>query len=189
MRPTLLALLPAAFLFTACLAHTAYGPSSDDRLDESTSERPSRDGAEAAALSCSDLAVQLRKARLDDQPEADRLKALIEIFGVARSRADRLDEAIGRNPDLVYSADGDAIKANQEECRAVFADSRSDLDRSVREIVELPVIQEVHGRRTVSVARLDFGLVRSAIATLDPDDKDFLLGRLDAAEKRVSSDR
>jgi len=169
-----------------CATHAAYGPSSDERLEAALSSGHSREGADVAGISCSELGRRLREAKSDDRPEGDRLQALMEIHRIAQERVNRLDAAVVRNPDLVYSADGDAIKNNLEGCRSFYADVRSDFDRYVREIVDLPVIQEVRGRETVNVARLDLGLLRKAINALDPDDRDVLLGRVDGAEKKIN---
>jgi hypothetical protein len=168
-------------------AHPAYGPSSDQRLESATSEKGSAEGAEVKDVRCNDLAQKLKDSRNEDKPEAERLQGLIDIFTNAKERFGKLDDAVAKNPDLVYSADGESIKANLDECRAFFADARSDLDRYIREVCDLPVIQELQGGKTVNVARIDFGLLRGAITTLDPDDKDVLMGKIDAAEKKVGS--
>jgi uncharacterized protein YcaQ len=188
MRSTRLApaMLLTALAGACATAGGAYGPSSDQRLEEATAARPSTEGAEVSSVRCSDLPPRLKDAKNDDKPEAERLTTETELYTAAKDRFTKLDEAAMRNPDLLYAADGEAIKAAREECQSFYADARSELDRTVREICEMPVIQEVQGAKTVGVARMDFKLVRNAVEALSPDDKDALLGKLDAAERRVA---
>lgn len=186
MRPTLkLAFLPALAALAACPAHTAFGPGGDERLESTLSEAASTEGSDAGALKCDELQKQLKASRVEERTEKERLKVLAEVFEGARDNMNKLDAAVDSNPDLLYGAAGEQVKSNLDECRSTYADVRSELDRNVRDIADLPVIQEVQGKEMVSVPRVDFALLRSTIATLDPDDKDVLLGKVDAAEKKV----
>lgn len=187
MRHSLFRAAPlAALALAACPAHTAFGPGSDERLESSVNEKASREGGgDVAGVSCTDLLEKFRDSRSEDKPETERLKVLVEVYAASRDRREKLDSAIDRNPDLIYTTDGESTKSAQEGCRAAFADIRSDLDRYLREVVDMPIIQELQGREMVNVARLDFGLVRNAIATLDPDDKEAMLARVEAAERKV----
>jgi hypothetical protein len=189
MRPTRFAVAVLSSLLGVACAHSAYGPSSDQRLEDSTTAKRSTEGADVASVKCTDLVPRLREAKSEEKPEGERLSVLIELFNSAKDRHTKLDEAVSRNPDLIYLAGGENTKANRDECRVFFADVRSDLDRFVREISDMPVIQEVQGNRTVGVARLDYALVRTALEALAPDDKDVLTARIDSAEKRVGSAR
>jgi hypothetical protein len=188
MRPTLkLPLLPACAALAACPAHSAYGPGGDERLESTLSESASTEGADAASLKCDELQKKLKAIRVEERGEKERLKILSEVFEGARTNMNKLDDAVAANPDLLYGTAGDQVKSNLEDCRSTFADVRSELDRSVRDIVDLPVIQELQGKSMVNVPRLDFAVLRSTITTLDPDDKDVLLSKVDAAEKKVGS--
>lgn len=183
MRTPSLAALLAALSLISC-AHSAYGPSSDQRLEEATSSEPSTEGADVAAIRCVDLIGLAQGSKSDETPEADRLNTKTEVFTAARERHTKLDDAIRRNPDLIYSADGATIKANRDECQSLFADARSDLDRFVRELCDPLLIQDISGR---TVARIDFLLIRNALEALGPEDKDMLLAKVDAAEKRIGA--
>ncbi|MFN7131492.1 MAG: hypothetical protein ACK4N5_05375 [Myxococcales bacterium] len=175
----------ACGLLAGCATHAAYGPDSDTRLEQATTEKASAEGAEASQIKCADIQPKLRSA--DEKPEGERMKVLTEAFKEVKDRATRLEDAIARNPDLVFTETGDAVKSNLEECRAALADATSTLDRSVRDIAELPVIQEVQGNRTVPVPRMEFEIVREAIETLGPGDKDVLLAKIESAEKKVAA--
>src|SRR2546430_6649379 len=72
-------------------------------------------------------------------------------------------------------------------CTAIVADTRNSFERFVREVIELPVLKEFHGGNEVPVARVDFGILRQALDSLNPDDKDSLLTRVDTAEQKVGS--
>jgi len=179
------ALLASVFAF-ACATHSAYGPSSDDRLENETSGKRSSEGADDVAdLKCDDLRKKLKESKFAERTEAETLKFYSDIYTKSRERVTKLDEAINRNPDLIYGAEGDAVKNNSEECRSTFADIASDFDRYVRSIMDPLIIQEVKGRDTVEVARVDFKVLREAIDALAPDDKDVLIGKIESAAARV----
>ncbi|MBI5544379.1 MAG: hypothetical protein HY901_10845 [Deltaproteobacteria bacterium] len=185
MRPNhLVSALCACLLAVAC-AHPAYGPDSDQRLETAISERASSEGADVAGLKCSDLKPKLEDARNADQPESERLQTMTTVFTTAKERALKLDDAVTRNPDLLYGASGEAIKSNLEECRAFFADVRSDFDHFIRDVCDLPILKDVQTNR--DVARLDLSILRDAITVLDPDDKDILIGRVENAERKTGS--
>jgi hypothetical protein len=183
MRTPSLAALLAGLSLISC-AHSAYGPSSDQRLEDAISSQPSTEGAEVATVRCADLIGRAQESKSEERPEADRLNIKTEVFTAARERHTKLDDAVTRNPDLIYSAEGETIKANHDECQSLFADARSDLDRFVRELCDPLLIQDISGR---TVARIDFALIRNALETLGPEDKDMLLAKVDAAEKRIST--
>lgn len=176
--------LSLAGLLPGCATSGAYGPDSDTRLEMATTETASAEGSEAMEIKCDDIGGKLRSA--DEKPEGERLKSITETYSEVKSRATKLEDAIARNPDLVFTSTGDQVKSNLDGCRSALADATSNLDRSIRDIAELPVIQEVQGNKTVAVPRLDFAIVRSALDVLNPDDKDQLLGKIDSAEKKVA---
>ena len=69
----------------------------------------------------------------------------------------------------------------------VADDVRVEFERYVRELVDVPTVQEVKGGNTITVARLDFETLREAIEKLAPDDKEQLLGRVASAERKVET--
>lgn len=187
--PSRLAAVLVFLLAAACRSSGgAYGPGSDERLEAETTQKASAEGSDdATKTNCAELGKKLKENKSEEKPEADRLQGMNELFVDAKGRYTKLDDAVGKNPDLVYAEHAAAVKANLDECRHVFADVRSELDRFLREVCDLPVIQEVQGNAKVNVARLDYGLIRTAIGTLDPDDKDMLLAKVDAAEKKTGA--
>jgi hypothetical protein len=176
-------ILTIAALLVASCAHPAYGPSSDQRLESSTGEAGSSEGSDAASTKCSDLKPKFDQARDSEKPESERMQVETDVYTNAKERAAKLEDAVNKNPDLLYSAAAEAIKGNLDECRSFYADVRSDFDRFIRDVCDLPVIKEVQGNK--DVARIDLGILRSAIAALDPDDKDVLNNKVDAAERKV----
>lgn len=183
MRTPSFAALLAALAAASC-AHSAYGPSSDQRLEDATSSKMSTEGADVATIRCADLIPRAQESKSEEKPEADRLNIKAEVFTAARERHTKLDDAVTRNPDLIYSPNGDTIKANRDECQSFFADARSDLDRFVREVCEPLLIQDISGK---TVARLDFSVIRNALEALGPEDKDVLLAKVEAAERKVGA--
>ena len=174
--------LCASLLAVGC-AHPAYGPSSDARLEAATSSSTSSEGADVAGLKCSDLKGKFAVSRDSEVPEGERLTKMTEVFVAAKERSTKLDDAVARNPDLLYSADAQTIKANMDECRSFYADVRSDFDRFLRDLCDLPVIKDVASSR--DVARVELGVLRTAITALDSDDKDVLMNKVDAAERKT----
>lgn len=183
MRSTLfLSAALCAGLFFGC-AHSAYGPTSDQRLENSLSEGASTEGADATAIKCADLKKKFDESRDADVPEGDRMHKMTDVFTNAKERSTKLDEAVSKNPDLLFGGNADVIKANLDECRSFYAEVRSDFDRFIRDVCDLPVIKDVASNK--DVARLDLGVLRGAIVALDPDDKDVLIGKVETAEKKT----
>lgn len=172
----------ATLLVVGC-AHPAYGPSSDARLEAATSSSTSSEGADVAGLKCGELKGKFAVSRDSEVPESERLTKMTEVFVAAKERSTKLDDAVAKNPDLLYSAEADVIKANLDECRTFFADVRSDFDRFIRDLCDLPVIKDVASSR--DVARVELGVLRAAITALDSDDKDVLMNKVDAAERKT----
>src|SRR5690606_11199009 len=90
-----------------------------------------------------------------------------------------------RNPDLAYQEGSAEIIAARDGCVQSAADVRLDFEGLVREIVQLPVVDEYRDGKPVKAARLPFDTLRSAIEQLGLDDKETLLTRLANAEKTV----
>lgn len=164
--------------------------SSEERLDRELQLPPvgeTIDAKQLAATHCQDVAPALAKARSESRPEGDRLDSYAELYESLKTRTDRFEIALTRNPDLAYQEDHQEIVAAREICIQQTADVRMEFDRYVRELVDVPTVQEIKGGNTVTVARLDFGVLRDAIETLAPDDAEQMLARVAAAEKRVGT--
>ena len=162
--------------------------SSEERLDRELSAAPTRqeiDEGELKKLSCQDTPDELAQARNENRPETDRLMAYVELYEALRKKLSTFEEAMTRNPDLHYQEKNQDIVAARDVCIQQVADVRVELETYLRELVNVPTVQEIKGGSTVTVARLDFNTLRQAIETLNPDDKDALLNRVNAAEKKV----
>jgi hypothetical protein len=177
--------MAVAAVFAAACTHEV---SSEERLDRETASDPKKDAVSQEALekiTCSDTKSDLEKARNENRPETDRVMGYIELYDSLRKRTQTFEEAMIRNPDLAYTEGSAKIVAARDVCVQQTADIKVEFDRYVRELVDVPTVQEIKGGNTVTVARLDFGTLRQAIETLSPDDKDQLLNRVNSAEKKV----
>jgi hypothetical protein len=164
--------------------------SSEERLDRETQYLEGRDTPDAAALAkvnCDDTLDVLNQARNVTLPESDRLMRYRALYTSLVNRNATFDEEMARNPDLHYTEGNQKLVAARESCVEQMADVRVEFDTYVRELVDVPTVQELKGGNTVTVARLDFTTLRQAIETLNPEDKEQLLTRVDGAEKRVAS--
>ncbi|MFP2960408.1 hypothetical protein ACLEPN_21955 [Myxococcus sp. 1LA] len=162
--------------------------SSDERLDRETqnlSVKETPGAAELEKLTCDDSTEALTKARNVNRPETDRLVDYIELYSSLRKRTATFEEAMSRNPDLSYREGTQHLVNAKDTCIQQTADVRVEFETYMRELVEVPTVQEIKGGNTVTIARLDFNTLRQAIETLEPDDKESLLNRVNAAEKRV----
>ena len=182
--------LVAALSLAGCASHSAYGPESDERIDDgvsaSSSQNSSADASMLMSLSCQDQAKALTAASLEAD-EAKKLKMLGDTYLKAKENFTKLDEAASSQTDLLYGKEGDQIKANLDGCRDTSAAAYSAFDRFIREIVDMPVVQEMKNRKMVNVARVNFAIVRDAIAKLDASDKEVLTGKLAAIEPTLDS--
>ncbi len=181
-------LLVAAFAIalwsTACVKEI----SSDERLERETTRTDPKEALGAKDLKkikCDDTAANLAKARNENKPETDRVNDYIELYESLKARSAKFDEAMSRNPDLAYQDGSQELISAKEQCIQQVADIRLEFEGYVRELVEVPTVQEIKGGSTVTVARLDFGTLRQAIETLNPDDRESLLNRVNNAEKKV----
>ncbi len=183
-------LLAAATVFflsvTGCAAREL---SSDERLDRETANLTVKDSPKAGELeklSCENTGEELNKARNVNRPETERLTDYITLYESLRKRTQTFEEAMSRNPDLQYKEGAGNIVNAKEVCIQQTADVRVEFETYVRELVDVPTVQEIRGGNTVTIARLDFNTLRQAIETLALDDKDSLLNRVANAEKKVS---
>ncbi len=161
--------------------------SAEERL-ENASPAPLKAGhtkEQLAKLSCVDAPAALVKAREVNRPETERVQSYMDLYESLRKRTDAFEDALRRNPDLAYQDGSVQIVEAKDLCIQQTADVRLEFERYVRELVEVPTVQEVKGGNSVTIARLDFATLRDAIDLLGPDDKDQLLNRVASAEKKV----
>jgi hypothetical protein len=164
--------------------------SSDERLDRETANiavKETPKAGELERLHCENTAEELNKARNVNRPETDRLSDYITLYETLRKRIQVFDDAMSRNPDLQYREGAATIVNAREVCIQQTADVRGEFETYIRELVDVPTVQEIKGGNTVTIARLDFNTLRQAIETLNPDDKDTLLNRVGNAERKVSA--
>ena len=179
---------------TVVLLSTATGCvkrelSSDERLDRETknlSVGETPEASDLAKLSCDNITEDLVRARNVNRPETDRLVDYINLYETLHKRTTTFEEAMVRNPDLAYRDGSQQIVAAKETCIQQTADVRVEFETYMRELVDVPTVQEIKGGNTVTIARLDFKTLRQAIEALAPDDKEQLIVRVDTAEKKVT---
>lgn len=162
--------------------------SSDDRLDRETKFADSLKSATATELmqlKCDDINLELAKARDDSAPEEKRMATYVELFDRVKERNTKFEESLARNPDLAYQDGSEQIIAARDGCIQSAADVRFDFEGLVREIVQLPVVDDFRDGKSIKTARLSFESLRNAIEQLELDDKDSLLAKLANAEKTV----
>jgi hypothetical protein len=184
----LLAAATVVFLSTAGCA--AKEITSDERLDRDTANTAVKDtpgASDLEKLTCDNTVEELNKARNVNRPETDRLSDYISLYESLKKRAATFEEAMMRNPDLQYREGATNIVAAKESCIQQTADLRVEFESYVRELVDVPTVQEIKGGNTVTIARLDFNTLRQAIETLALDDKESLFNKVANAEKKVST--
>jgi hypothetical protein len=183
MSKRIVTALSTALLMTGCVKEI----SSEDRLERDTkrSEVSAESAGDLIKLKCDDITSSLSKARDDSAPEEKRLATYTDLFDQVKERNARFDEALNRNPDLAYQEGSAEVIAARDGCIQSAADVRLDFEGLVREIINLPVVDEYRDGKPVKAARLNFEILRDAIEKLALDDKDALLTRLANAEKTV----
>jgi len=188
MRISLATGLLIAPLLAGCIHG---GPSSDERLDQDTRGIEAPDQAirrsDLAKINCQDTAKDLTKARSENRPEVERLTTYMALYDSLRQRVDTFEEAMNRNPDLAYQEGNQPLVAAKDLCIQQQADVQKEFETYVRDIVNVPIVQEVKGGATHDVARLDFGTLKRAIQELAPDDKDALMAKVATAEKHLAT--
>ena len=181
-------LLVAASAVALCASGCVKEISSDERLERATEKVDVKEALGAKDLQkikCDDTAANLAKARNENKPETDRVNDYIELYESLKARSAKFDEAMSRNPDLAYQEGSQELISAKEQCIQQSADIRLEFERFIRDLVDVPTVQEIKGGATVTVARLDFGTLKQAIETLNPDDRESLLNRVSNAEKKV----
>lgn len=162
--------------------------SNEDRLDRDTTRTDSMKSTAAGELSkmrCDDINSELIKARDETRSEEARLTSYVDLYERVKSRTVKFDEAISHNPDLAYQEGSENIVGAREGCIQSQADVRLDFEGLVREIMQMPVVEEIRNGSTVKVSRLNFDTLRTAIEKLDLDDKESIYAKLNNAEKQV----
>lgn len=180
----------ATVFFLSVTGCAARELTSDERLDRETGNLAVKDtpkAGELEKLTCENTSEDLAKARNVNRPETDRLLDYINLYESLRKRTQTFEEAMSRNPDLQYREGADKIVSAKEVCIQQKADVKVEFETYMRELVDVPTVQEIKGGNTVTIARLDFNTLRQAIETLAPDDKDALLNRVANAEKKVTA--
>lgn len=164
--------------------------SSEERLDKETpslgNAKATPDAAELSKVHCDDTGDALSAARNVNRPESDRVISYIDLYTSLQKRNTTFEEAMSRNPDLHYTEGSQKLVLARETCIQQTADVKVEFETYVRELVDVPTVQEIKGGNTVTIARLDFNTLRQAIDTLNPDDKEQLMGRVLNAEKKVA---
>lgn len=163
--------------------------SSEERLERespSAHSAPAPTKEELSKIDCLP-GEDLLQARNASRPETDRVQDYATLYTALVKKVKAFEEALTRNPDLQYQDGSQRIAAARETCLQQSADLRVEFDRYVRELVDVPTVQEVKGGKTQTVARIDFDALRDAIQILDPEDKELLLARLGAAEQRLEA--
>jgi hypothetical protein len=162
--------------------------SSDDRLERESTGGDVREAITASdlkAVRCDDLANELKKARDENRNETDRVQDYSDLYKSLMERSAKFDEAMTRNPDLAYKEGSQDIVAAKDNCIKQTADIKVEFESYVRELVSMPTVSDVKSGTPVTVARLDFNTLRSAIEILAPDDREALLTKVGNAEKKI----
>ncbi|HVE81965.1 MAG TPA: hypothetical protein VND93_03925 [Myxococcales bacterium] len=165
--------------------------SSEERLEREISTGPAGAPVSAADLgkiSCADASEQLAKARAAERDETARLMAYMDLYSSIKKKVTTLEDAMSRDPDIRYQDGTKNVVDAHGLCVQQQADVRLELESVVRDLVQVPIVEEVKGGSTVPAARIDFNTLRLAIEALAPDDKDALLGRIASAEKKLESE-
>jgi hypothetical protein len=163
---------------------------SEERLDRETKRTNSLSSSTAGDLlksRCDDIATELIKARDANTTEEKRINIYGDLFDRVKERTVQFDEALARNPDLEFQEGSREIIGARDGCVQAAADVRLDFEVLVRDIVNIPVVEEIRDGRAVKAPRLSFESLREAIEKLDPDDKESLVVRLSNAEKTVDT--
>ncbi len=188
MSKRILSAAPGVILIASLTAGCVKEITSDERLERETSRNNARGTAtadELLGLKCDDLSSDMSQARDETQAEDKRLTTYLDLIDSVKDRTARFNDALSRNPDLAYQEGSQDIIAARDGCIDVQADLRRDFESLVREIVQVPVVDDYKDGKAVKAARTDFGLLRDSIKALDLDDREQLNTRLNNAEKNI----
>jgi hypothetical protein len=166
--------------------------SSEERLERATSPAPEGDVPSAEALlklpcGAGDKTEMWIAARNEGRSETERLKSFITLHTTMSGNVTLLETAMARNPDLKYQEGSEKLTAMHQDCVQLASDARTEFDRYLHALLESPTVDEVKGGNTVTMPRLDFGLLHSAIDALNAPDKDIMQKRMEMAEQKLGS--
>jgi hypothetical protein len=164
--------------------------SSEERLERETrylSIGQTPDAASLEKIDCNETAELLSQARSVNRPESDRVRDYISLYRELLQKTKIFEDAMTRNPDLQYQEGSQRFADARDVCIQQSADVRVEFERYIRDLVDLPTVQEIKGGHTITVARLDFATLRQGIDSLDPEDKETLMARVAAAEKKIGT--
>lgn len=173
-------------LFALACAHSAYGPSSDQRL-EAAVESPGGDDR-GLVQGCDDQQDPLAKARNVERTESERLRSYMEIVRAITDRADQNTKAMAKNPNLAYGGGKDALASAEtrrvaDSCRELLADSRREFEELVRDLFSPLLVLDVQSGHHTRSARVSLNLLRSAVQELAPPDSESLNDKLTEVDK------
>ena len=181
----------AALTLAPGCAHPAYGPEGEARLDQAVTDSASHSANPTTYTAddinkqnCTDYRAKLVKAHAEEAKEEERLDAYMDLYKEIKGKNDYLEKALATNPDLQFQADTQVVTKTREDCVAALADVRADYYGLLVEIADVLVVQDVHGN---AAPRLDFQKFRSAVAVLDPDDRESFYARIEAANKKLKA--
>jgi hypothetical protein len=164
--------------------------SSEERLERETRTVPlaeAKGAAELEKINCQEAAELLAQARNVNRPETERVSDYIELYQDLQQKTQTFEQVMARNPDLEYREGSQRFSDARDICVQQTADVRVEFERYIRELVDLPTVQELKGGNTLTVARLDYDTLREGIEALALEDQETLLSRVAAAEKRVEA--
>ena len=195
-------LVTRAVLFSLALgvpsgcATSAFGPPDNQRVDD------------GAPFAMGGLTPDLRKlealrcapaAGPSGRTEGQRLRALLSATRSCTRDERQVHELLRERPALSFFVGTDASGAAHDVARlvsdneTVAADDREALDAMVRNIVAVPIVNEVEGEgagaREVRKARVDFALLEKAIEVLGPSDADQLELQVTDASRKLQGSR
>lgn len=107
--------LPLIVACTALVGCVRDNP--DARLDDATALDP-REVAAMLKLDCSQRRDEVQQARDEAQSDFDRVanyKMAVKAYTVA---AEKIEGAFSKEPDLLYAAEGDALRLRLQRCQA-----------------------------------------------------------------------
>lgn len=164
MRTVLLLLASTALL--GC-AHE----NQDYRVDDNSGLDPKARAA-LLQLDCSQRRDEILAARDDRQPDAERIDNYKLALRAFTASAKRLEAAFAKDPDLLYAADGDALRLRLQRCQAqarTFTDELRTFElvaqsRPAPEAVTASVAPVAHVERAAAVVKKKSKRGKAAIA-------------------------
>lgn len=152
MEPGVLRIVSALWLCTVVTA--CAHDNNEARLDTA----PAIDAKELAAmltLDCSQRREEVQLARDEAQPDFDRVANYRLALKAFSGAAQRIEAAFTKEPDLLYLAEGDALRLRLQRCQAQ-AKTFTDELRKFEQLVEFkPKAEEPEPKRAVVAAPVE----------------------------------